>query len=78
MAWFFDQSGNLYATGSYQFDPWVVYKITPGGSVSTLGSGLCEPDQIAIDSSGNLYTDNWPGYIEMIAPNGKAAGSNPA
>jgi len=32
-----------------------IYKITPGGVVSTFASGFSEPTGLAFDGSGNLY-----------------------
>jgi len=69
----FDASGNLYASDQYEFDPWVVDRITPDGSVSTFGGGFCEPRSLVFDQSGNLYVDNWGPYIEKVTPDGSAS-----
>ncbi len=64
----FDKAGNLYADGDYALDPWVIYKITSDGGVSTFATGLCEPEGLVIDPSGNLYCTNWPDNIDKITP----------
>jgi sugar lactone lactonase YvrE len=49
----FDSNGNLYVS-DYYYQPGV-YKITPGGTVTTLLSGLKNPTGLAVDHSDNLY-----------------------
>lgn len=51
----FDEDGNLYVTGptTSSFD--AIYRISPGGDVSTFYRGLGRPQGLAFDAEGNLY-----------------------
>lgn len=51
----FDEDGNLYVTGptTSSFD--AIYRISPGGEVSTFYRGLGRPQGLAFDAEGNLY-----------------------
>jgi sugar lactone lactonase YvrE len=49
----------------------VVYKITPGGMITTFVSGLNSPYDLAFDSAGNLFVaDNGDGNIYEFDPTG--------
>ncbi len=60
-----DASGNLYVADYYSDD---IRKITPGGMVSTISTGIDMPSYIAIDASGNLYVTF--AQIDKVMPNG--------
>lgn len=79
----FSPAGELYVTGptTSSFDR--VYKINPGGEVSTFYRGLGRPQGLAFDKAGNLYVaGSLAGRrgIARIDQNGKAelvlSGSN--
>ena len=52
-----DGAGNIYATNA---DPTegTISKITPGGSVTSFGSGFGGPHGVVFDASGNLFIAN--------------------
>ena len=52
-----DGAGNIYATNA---DPTegTLSKITPGGSVTSFGSGFGGPHGVVFDASGNLFIAN--------------------
>ncbi len=54
----FDANGNLYGS---DFNGDSVYKVTPGGVVSTFVSGLNNPNGLAFDSNGNLFVVEYSG-----------------
>lgn len=63
----FDSSGNLY-TSSVNLG--TIFRVTPGGAVSSFVSGLDEPEQMLFDSSGNMYEANWGnGTVDKVTPN---------
>jgi sugar lactone lactonase YvrE len=79
----FSPAGELYVTGptTSSFDR--VYRISPGGEVSTFYRGLGRPQGMAFDKHGNLYVaSSLAGRrgIARISPDGKAelalSGSN--
>jgi sugar lactone lactonase YvrE len=47
-----DPAGNLYIIDN---DHWLVWKYTPSGAWSTIGSGYNRPSGLAVDAKGNLY-----------------------
>lgn len=58
----FDVDGNLFGSDfGFNFDGENVYKITPGGTVSTFVSGLANPNGLAFDSNGNLFVVEYGG-----------------
>ncbi len=66
----FDGSGNLYIAS---FQQNVIFKATPGGSVTTYigNTGLSNPVGLAFDGSGNLYVANaGNNTIGKITPGG--------
>jgi hypothetical protein len=71
----FSASGNLNVAENGEFGPWDIKEINLQGNITTFasGGGLCEPHDIAFDSSGNLYADNWGGTISKITPDGSVS-----
>jgi len=68
----FDSNGNLYVV----YDAGIIYKITPGGTVSTFATGLSNPQDIAYgggtDFDNKLYVANHDGKnIICIDMNGQ-------
>ena len=47
-----DAAGNLYIADTYNF---LVRKVTPGGTITTVAGGLYYPHGVAVDAAGNLY-----------------------
>src|SRR5262245_54319093 len=67
----FGPDGNLYAAHFVNFGIGLVYKVTPGGVVSTFAMGLSGPAGLAFDRSGNLYVADFYGNdISKITPGG--------
>jgi len=66
----FDASGNLFVASEYSNS---IYKITPGGLVSTFVTNplLNGPYALAFDGAGNLYSANYfDGSVSKISPAG--------
>lgn len=71
----FDSAGNLYVADNNGGSS-VVYKVTPGGSVSTYATGVgISPWGMAFDSLGNLFVsdNNATGNIYKIALGGSSS-----
>lgn len=68
----FDNDGNLFGSDfGYNFDGVSVYKITPGGVVSTFVTDLSNPNGLAFDSLGNLFVVEYSaGNIHKYDANG--------
>jgi serine/threonine-protein kinase len=63
-----DGAGNLYV--SMQLEGRIA-KVTPGGVVTTIATGLSQPEGIAVDASGNIYvSETNKNRIVKIAPGG--------
>lgn len=65
----FDTAGNAYFA---EYSGSRVRKVTPGGVVSTLATGLSSPWAVTLDPSGNLYVGEWTGSkrVAKITPAG--------
>ena len=66
-----DNDGNLYVANE---DDYSVSKITPTGTVTTIGSTGSSPRGILVDSSGNIYTTNYYDNNKLTEANGEIAG----
>lgn len=68
----FDNDGNLFGSDfGYNFDGVSVYKITPGGVVTTFATDLSNPNGLAFDSLGNLFVVEYSaGNIHKYDANG--------
>ena len=64
-----DSSGNLFVADN---NTGLIKKITSGGIVSTLASGLNAPSGIVADLSGNLFVPD-TGLIKKITPGGSVS-----
>jgi hypothetical protein len=63
-----DAPGNLYVG---EWPNGNIYKVTPGGAISTFASGLPAIADEAIDNSGNIYvSDAGDGIIRKFTPGG--------
>lgn len=61
-----DSAGNLYAAG---YDNGNIYRVTPGGTVTTFATGFASANGMAWDAEGNLVVcDNTGPGIYKIAP----------
>jgi len=68
-----DKNGNLYASSSKYGDPanGFVYKITPGRSISVIGSGFNDPKGLVVDAQGDVYVaDEDVGELKEIPVSG--------
>jgi sugar lactone lactonase YvrE len=64
-----DGEGNVYVS-----DPFIdaVYRITPVGKQTTVGSGYSTPAGVAVDSAGNVYVaDSYNAAVYKITPGGE-------
>ncbi|MBB3059183.1 cadherin-like beta sandwich domain-containing protein, partial [Mucilaginibacter gotjawali] len=66
-----DASGNVYA-----LDGGYLYKITPGGTVSTVQSFSGSPTGVAVDAAGNLYVSTYSAGITSIIEVPAGGGGN--
>jgi sugar lactone lactonase YvrE len=63
-----DASGDLYVTDSALQH---VFKVTPEGKRSIVGSGFMVPQAVAVDGAGNVYVaDSQAGVIYKVTPDG--------
>ncbi len=72
-----DPAGNLYV--AYSSWPGYLQRYTPAGDVTLagtncgptyLGPGLCAPEQIAVDTAGNVYVPDGYCRIRKVSPDG--------
>jgi len=66
-----DAAGNIFA-----LDGSTLYKITPGGSVSTITSSLPSANGIALDAADNVYVASYSASITSVIEVPAAGGSN--
>ena len=61
-----DDAGNAYIADA---GVPAVYKVAPGGTMTTVGSGYSEPFAVAVDGAGNVYVGDI-GKVYMVTPAG--------
>jgi sugar lactone lactonase YvrE len=63
-----DSAGNLYVADSQAGK---VRKITPGGLIGSIASGLAYPNQVAVDPNGDVYVaESCTAWVRKISPGG--------
>jgi len=64
-----DNAGNLYVSDAQNG---AIRKITPGGMVSTVATGLSYPRELRVDGTGNIYVvEQNSGELSVIWPTGE-------
>ena len=69
----FDVSGNMYITEnvpSGSSTKGSIRKVDTNGIITTVASGLNTPNNVAVDTSGNIYFSEWGNRIQKIDPSG--------